>query len=326
MADPHPEPLHRFRALRTSDAEQLRELALRWLGATRIELRTSGPFEARLNAVDLETTGLAFGATSSGLVADQYPMDVVRLQIALRGRGLSCVGGQVTDIDDRQFAVIPAGVPWQMVCQGGHERMTLRFSHAALTQKLAAIIGVQPKGDHRFDQAIPADDPRARSLSRLITFLAQQLDDGTVALPRAVLHELEDAVQAAFLAASRHRYRELLDAPAPMPEFSLVKRLEEFIEASWREAITIERLAAEAGVSARSLFRAFARVRGYSPVAFAKSVRLRRAREMLLSGDPAMTVATAAAACNFVNPGHFARYYRETFGELPSTTVQRAAQ
>ena len=326
MADPHPEPLHRFEALRTSDPEQLRELALRWLGAVRIELRNTGPFKARLNALNLETTGFAFGATSCDLVADQYPMDVVRLQIALRGRGLSCVGGRITDIDDRQFAVTPAGVPWQMVCQGGHERMTLRFSHAELTQKLAAIIGVQPKGDHRFEHAIPADHPQARSLLRLITFVAQQLNDSTVALPRAVLRELEDAIQVAFLSASRHKYRELLDAPAPLPEFSLVRRMEDFIEASWREAITIERLVVEAGVSARSLFRAFERVRGYSPIAFAKSVRLRRARELLLSGDPAMTVAAAAATCNFVNPGHFARYYRETFGELPSMTVQRVGQ
>ena len=326
MTDPHPEPLYRFQAVRTSDPEQLRWLGLRWLGATRIELRTTGPFQARLNAIELETSGLAFGATSCDLVADQHPMDVVRLQIALKGRGLSCFGGQIAAIDERQFAVTPAGVPWQMVCQGGHERLTMRLDRAALAQKLAALVGAQPKGDYRFEATIPADNPQARGLLRLITFLAQQLDEGEAALPRAVCRELEDAVQIAFLSASRHKYRELLETPGAMPEFRLVKRLENFIEASWREAITIERLVAEAGVSARSLFRAFERVRGYSPMAFAKSVRLRRAREMLLSGDPAVTVATAAQACNFANPGHFARYYRETFGELPSATVQRGAR
>jgi AraC-like DNA-binding protein len=318
--------LHRYRAIWTSDSEELRQLGLQWLGASRIDLRNIGNFEARLNALELETIGLAFGATSCDLTADQYPMDVVRLQIALKGRGLSCVGHRVTDIDDRQFAVTPAGVPWQMVCQGGHERLTMRLNQAALSQKLASLIGVQPKGDYRFEHTIPSDDPQARSLFRLVNFLAQQLDDHTATMPRAVYRELEDAVLVAFLTASRHKYRELLETPGLMPEFSLVKRLEDFIEASWREAITIERLVAEAGVSARSLFRAFARVRGYSPIAFAKSVRLRRAREMLLSGDPAMTVATAAAACNFANPGHFARYYRQTFGELPSVTVMRGAR
>ncbi|WP_407154918.1 AraC family transcriptional regulator [Bradyrhizobium sp. STM 3557] len=326
MTDTHSKPLHRYRAIWTSDSEELRQLGLQWLGASRIDLRNIGNFEARLNAIELDTIGLAFGATSCDLTADQYPMDVVRLQIALKGRGLSCVGRRITDIDDRQFAITPAGVPWQMVCQGGHERLTMRLQQAALSQKLASLIGVQPKGDYRFEHTIPANDPQARSLFQLVNFLAQQLDDHAATMPRAVYRELEDAVLVAFLSASRHKYRELLDTPGLMPELSLVKRLEDFIEASWREAITIDRLVAEAGVSARSLFRAFARVRGYSPIAFAKSVRLRRAREMLLSGDPAMTVATAAAACNFANPGHFARYYRETFGELPSATVMRGAR
>ena len=326
MTDTSRDPLQRFQAVWTSDAEELRRLGLQWLGASRIELRNIGDFEARLNGIQLETIGLAFGTASCDLIADQYPMDVVRLQIALKGRGLSCVGNRITDIDERQFAVTPAGVPWQMVCQGGHERLTMRLNQAALTRKLGSIIGTQPKGDYRFDHAIPADDPQARGLFHLVTFLYQQLDQSPAAMPRAVYRELEEAVQIAFLSASRHKYRELLDSPAPMPEFGLVTRLEEFIEASWREAITIERLVAEAGVSARSLFRAFERVRGYSPIAFAKSVRLRRARELLLSGDPAVTVASAAQACNFANPGHFARYYRETFGELPSMTVLRGAR
>jgi AraC-like DNA-binding protein len=326
VTDTSREPLHRFRRVWTSDSEELQQLGLRWLGASRIELRNIGNFEARLNAIELDSIGLAFGATTCDLITDQYPMDVVRLLVAIKGRGLSCVGRQVTNVDERQFAVTPAGVPWQMACQGGHERLTLRFNQAALTQKLASIIGTQPRGDLRFEHAIAADDPRARSLFRLVSFLYQQLDESPAAMPRAVYRELEEAVQIAFLSASRHKYSKLLDSPGPMPEFGLVKRLEDFIEASWREAITIERLVAEAGVSARSLFRAFERVRGYSPIAFAKSVRLRRARELLLSGDPAVTVASAAQACNFANPGHFARYYRETFGELPSATVLRATR
>ena len=326
MTDTSREPLHRFRSVWTSDSEELQQLGLRWLGASRIKLRNIGDFEARLNAIELDTIGMAFGATTCDLTTEQHPMDVVRLLVALKGRGLSCVGSQVTSVDERQFAVTPAGVPWQMVCQGGHERLTLRLDLAALTRKLASIIGGHPKGDYRFEHAIAADTPQARSLFRLVTFLYQQLDESPAAMPRAVYRELEEAVQIAFLSASRHKYRELLDSPDPMPEFGLVKRVEEFIEASWREAITIERLVAEAGVSARSLFRAFERVRGYSPIAFAKSVRLRRARELLLSGDPAVTVASAAHACNFANPGHFARYYRETFGELPSMTVLRGAR
>lgn len=326
MSEARPELLHRFPRVLTSDPEELRHSGARWLGAERLDLRNTKGLRARLNAVELDSVALGFGATSCDLVAETFAADFVRLQIAIKGRGLACVGGEVTEVSHRQFAVTSAGVSWQMVCQGGHERVTLRLKQEPLLQRLTALVGVRPKADYRFDSAIPADDPQARSLFRLLEFLARQLDEDPSGLAPAVYRELEDAVQIAFLSTSRHKLRELIDAPGAMPDFGLVKRLEDFIEANWREAMTIERMVAEAGVSARSLFRAFARVRGYSPMAFAKSVRLRHARELLLSGDPAATVASAAAACNFANPGHFARYYREIYGELPSATLARAAR
>jgi AraC-like DNA-binding protein len=325
MTDIHHDPLHRYPVVRTSDSEELWHLGSQLLGAERLDLRNTGNFEARVNLIELESTALSFGTTTCDVLSDHRAENFVRVLIALKGRGLSVSRGKVIDINERQFALCPAGVPWHMVCLGGHRRLTLRLDQQALMQRLTASTGIKPQADYHFDGAIKADSPQSRGLFRLISFLSKQLDEGASDLPSAVYRELEDAVQLAFLCASQHKYRELLDTPGPMPDFGLVKRLENFIEASWREAITIERLVAEAGISARSLFRVFERVRGYSPMAFAKSVRLRRAREMLTSGDPAVTVAAVAQACNFVNPGHFARYYRETFGELPSVTMLRGA-
>jgi len=70
-----------------------------WLEASRIDLRHVGAFHARLNAIELESISLAFGATSCDLVADHLPRDVVRLQIALKGRGLTSAGGRMTDVN-----------------------------------------------------------------------------------------------------------------------------------------------------------------------------------------------------------------------------------
>ena len=323
MTDAGAEPLHRFPVFRTSDVEELRHFGSTLFGAARIDLADTGGFEARINLVTLPEIGLAFGATSCDLAADHFAADFIRLQIALKGRATTSAGGITTDISRRQLAITPSGVASRTVCEAGHERLTLRLNQEVLLQKLTAHLGFKPKGELTFDSAICAEGPYAQSLFQLLQFLAQQLDSTASRLPAAACRELAQAVQTAFLWASHHSFHHLLDGRGKAPAPGVVRRLEEFIEANWHDAITIDRLVAELGVSARSIFRAFDSSRGYSPMAFVKSVRLRRARELLMSGDPGVSVMATAFNCNFSSPGHFARDYRAAFGELPSETLFR---
>jgi AraC-like DNA-binding protein len=323
MADAVADPLHRFPVFRTSDPEDLRHFASDLFGASRVELKNIEKFEARVNSIELQDIGLAFGATSCEIAIDRFATDFIRLQIALIGRATTSAGGTTAEIDHGHFAVTPSDVRSRTICEAKHQRLILRLNKEPLSQKLAVLLGAKPKGELRFEAAIKAEEPRAQGLSRLIGFLSQQLDSTTATFPAAVSRELEQAVQVAFLCASRHTFSHLLERQESMPAPGIVLRLEEFIEAHWQEAITIERLTAEAGVSARALFRAFERSRGYSPMAFAKGVRLKRARELLMSGDPGVSVTATAFKTNFANPSRFAKDYREAFGELPSQTVSR---
>ena len=323
MTDSGAEPLHRFPMFRTSDPEELRHYGSTLLGAARVDLANVARFSARVNFIKLPDIGLAFGATSCDLAADLVEADFIRLQIALNGRAVISAGGTVADVNARQHAITAAGVASRSACEAGHERLTLRLNPAALQQKLMTIMGVKPRGELIFEPAMAADQPYALSLCQLLQFLSQQLDATASALPAAACRELEQAVQIAFLWASRHSFSHLLERQDKDPAPHVVRRLEDFIEANWQEAITIDRLVAEAGVSARSIFRAFDRSRGYSPMAFVKAIRLRRARAALMSGDPGVNVTVAAFQCNFASPGHFARDYRDAFGELPSQTISR---
>jgi AraC-like DNA-binding protein len=326
MPEASADPLHRFPVFRTSDPEQLRHFGSTLFGAARIELKNTENLDARVNLIRLPEIALAFGATSCDLTTDHLAADFIRLQIALKGCATTTVNGKDVDVDNRQFAIAPAGIPSSMVCEAGHERLTLRLDAQALMQRLAALLGARPKGAMILETAIDAGGPHAQSLVQLIRFLSQQLDSTASRLPDAVCRELEQAVQIAFLYASRHSFSHLLESDENAADSRVVRRLEEFVEAHWQEAITIDRLAAEAGVSTRAIFRAFERSRGYSPMAFVKAVRLKRARDILVSGEPGVSVTAAAFKCNFASPGHFARQYREAFGELPSETVLRARQ
>jgi len=88
-------------------------------------------------------------------------------------------------------------------------------------------------------------------------------------------------------------------------------------------AVRIAELAKRAGVSPRTVERAFLRT-GCTPLEYLRGVRLDRVRRQLVEPTATLTVAEAAAAAGFRQLGRFAGEYRLHFGELPSQTLARS--
>ncbi|MFC7338638.1 helix-turn-helix domain-containing protein [Haloferula chungangensis] len=83
-------------------------------------------------------------------------------------------------------------------------------------------------------------------------------------------------------------------------------------------------LAREVGVSERTLQRHFAEALGVTPIEWARCLALHHARQRLEMGDPNRTsVEGLAREAGFRHMGRFAGYYRELFGEFPTTTLRR---
>jgi len=93
------------------------------------------------------------------------------------------------------------------------------------------------------------------------------------------------------------------------------------------EPIRIANICRAAGVSARTLLRAFRAVHGAAPYRYLCSLRLLEARRILSSttGKPG-TVTEVATRLGFVELGRFAAAYRSAFGECPSDTLRRSSQ
>jgi transcriptional regulator GlxA family with amidase domain len=93
---------------------------------------------------------------------------------------------------------------------------------------------------------------------------------------------------------------------------AVVQRMEETVETP----MTCAELARQAGVSPRQLERLFSKYLGHSPTRHYLSVRLERARFLLL--QTSMPILSVAMACGFVSASHFSKSYSEHFGCTPS--------
>jgi AraC-like DNA-binding protein len=330
LAPEHPtpeylaDPLRRFPIFRTSDPEEFRNALLTRFGARRAEMKAPVGLLAQGNLAQLHGIGLVYGTSSAGVSVDYPEADRFRLLTAVAGRGGATMNGKTIEIDAHQSCIVSPDQPMRLVTEAGHRWFNLRVDPGAFEQKLAYLLGARPSGKLEFAATVNRDHPQVRSLWRLIQFFSEQLDAASDQLPPLVLRELEQAILVAFLHVNQNTFSHLLDRDARDTVPSHVRRAEEYIEAHWDQAITIESLVEATGVGARAIFRAFQQSRGYSPMAFARMVRLRHARKRLCAPDMTTSVTGVAFACGFGNLGHFARDYREAFGDRPSATLARA--
>nr|WP_294543342.1 AraC family transcriptional regulator [uncultured Rhodopila sp.] len=317
-------PLKRVQVFDTRDPDELAAVLSELFGQACLDLRArNAKFHCRMSYLALGDVRIIHGEYETGLKV-RFPdfNTLVGSPAPLKGAGTHDVGGrQVAVSKDHGVVLSPGGVTVHFGPQ--FEHLSLAVGPAALTRKLAAIVGDLRLGPLRFDPSVIASAPQAKRLERLVRFVANEFDDPSAPMPPAMQSDLQEAMMTSFLLANANTYSALLlSNPAAAAPWQ-VRRAEEFIEANFDQPITIEALAAATNVSTRSLFLSFKAGRGCSPMDFVKRVRLGRAWQKLSKPGAETSVTAVAFECGFGNPGHFARDYRHRFGERPSETLRR---
>jgi len=97
-------------------------------------------------------------------------------------------------------------------------------------------------------------------------------------------------------------------------------RVRDYIDSHFADDLTVEVLAAQAGLSRVHLTRAFRQHFGVPPHVYLNSVRLRHAQQALLAGQ---ALADAALAAGFADQSHFNRRFRGSVGVAPGVWVRQ---
>lgn len=87
------------------------------------------------------------------------------------------------------------------------------------------------------------------------------------------------------------------------------------------EMFGVETLCREVGISERQLQRKLKAITNKSPIQLISSVRLHRAKELLLNGND--NVADVSYQAGFASPSYFSKCFKKEFGHSPSVLISR---
>lgn len=103
-----------------------------------------------------------------------------------------------------------------------------------------------------------------------------------------------------------------------------VKAMISYIQAHFREKVTLDQVAQAASVSRNTCLNAFRRVLGLSPMEYLTNQRLEHALHLLLTSE--LPVAQVAEACGFGDASYFGKIFRKKVGLSPTQYRHRRLQ
>ena len=318
-----PKPLlHKFPGISTGDADELSVALSPFFGRAVVEPER-GPtaFRMQLNMCRLDRMSLTFSTSPNAFKVDATENSYFLHGFPVHGTAEHRNNGVVVADSPNRGAV---GEPGSLNLSYGSnfELFGVFLNQTSVSDVLSAMIGAPASRNLKLNRN--HECPEAPMIRGLVRLLIAELDREDCDVSPLLLAEMQQAILVAYLSGVDHNYSDLLSRPNKTISRWQVRRAEEYIQAHFREPLSIEALANVTNVSVRALFHAFRECRGYSPMGFVKQLRLRHANKMLAKPDLETSVTKVSFECGFGNLGHFAADYKKVFGEPPSETLHRA--
>jgi AraC-like DNA-binding protein len=169
--------------------------------------------------------------------------------------------------------------------------------------------------------------PASSPVGIVSTPLDEALADTTVRLLRALTSPIEAKVlgpaivrELSFRVLMGPQGGAIRAALAHQGNFGRISRVLRRIHSDYAQALDVELLAGEAGLSIPAFHVHFKTVTGTSPIQYIKSVRLHQARLLMIRDDT--TAAAASARVGYESASQFNREFKRFFGRTPGEEVR----
>ncbi|HEV2564885.1 MAG TPA: AraC family transcriptional regulator [Microvirga sp.] len=314
--------------IRSSHLDEMEDLTNSLISSHRLKpLTKDGAFDSTLRIHGLQdfcNFTISYGRSVAGSLQDESSDERMAFVIAQEGRGQLVMNRQEFDVSGQHGVVFPAGPLRTLNHSHDCQLSVLLMNRRKAADHCAKLLGRALDRELEFDLGFDLTDAHGQSWVRLFQYATAELANphSLFRSIAAARQQLEQTVLTGFLLSQTHTYSEALLRPQSAAAPFYVKRAEAYIETHFAEPLSLAEIAAQAGVSARSLQNGFQTFRNTTPMGFLRSVRLSRAHRALLQADPKTTTVTEIAlACGFNHMGEFASAYRHAFGVAPSRTL-----
>lgn len=205
-----------------------------------------------------------------------------------------------------------------------HSRHASIFlSHTELFRYLSLLVGENPRSRlHLVENT--AGNVEARcfvELVKTIIFLSSNTSSG---INRSIGH-LKECLINFWLHNISHNYSRELREPGSMRKLAphSVNLVAEYILINFDKDLTVSQLAISAGVSIRALQLGFKKFKNTTPIRYLRSIRLQKARAMLMDENLELTPQEVSEKCGFSNYYFFCKHYHFEFLEKPVNTKNK---
>ncbi len=326
MPDARQQLLDAYPLIRSRSATEARDLVGRVLSPHHLHVRTpTRAFEARHNQIRLHHT--AINVLSYGAEVEIDPGergDYYLLQLPLQGRAQVRCNDQEAWVNPDVMSVLQPRARTRMVWS--------RDCAMIMLQVPSQTVRATWQADGAADDPLPAlrltrsrQDPAVAAWWQAVADMTRNLHHHGAQWLR---HPAAFAAMEGFLISGLDLLRpggQYDTTPALPPDNTRLQRAVDYIHAHAHEGLTLAAIAAAACMSPRALEAAFRRRYDSAPLAYARGVRLERARDALqhaARAGEAASVTDIALQHGFIHMGRFAAYYKQRFGCSPSASLR----
>jgi len=289
-------------------------------GGVKIRPMLGSHFRGNIEMTRLQKVGLFTLETDSFLAEKSPGQDFYGFSIPLTAPFTVSVPGYDQTFGRANAHMLSPGLPFTFKCKNKCSVLVANFFVDAMATYRERLLQETTASGEFIGPHVSLMSAAGSNLYRSVvrSWVALGVED-CVANDIAT-QELEDDLLEHFLLLAENS--PIITKLAEFPSDRALNNIEDYICANLDVAITRDDLATEAGISIRSLSRAFEKKYRLGPMAFVRQRRLDACFAQLRGSDREVTTVTEVAmSYGFWHVGKFAIAYREAFGELPSESL-----